>query len=360
MRVLALTSYPITAAATRFRLLQMVLPLQAEGIELDVRPFLDEHAFASLYRRSALIATGYSVMRGFARRLRDVVAARRSDVVLLQREAAIVGPPIIELLLARLVRRPLVLDLDDPTWISYDSPTFGRASRLVKWPGKTDKLIARASVITCGGSVLASHVEARGRPARIVPTVVDTNSFRPSVRAVSTSVRVGWVGSHSTYRYLQAIAPSLAKAAEVATFSMLVVGAPGDAILEIPGVDVEMRPWSLSREVEDFRSLDVGLYPLGNDEWAQGKSGFKAIQYLAVGIPFIASPVGAAAEVGVEGHTHFHATTHEDWAAALVRLCGDVELRRRMGDEGRRHALANFTVEQTAAKLAAALREAAG
>jgi glycosyltransferase involved in cell wall biosynthesis len=341
-------------------LLQMVEPLRADNIELDVRPFLDESAFASLYRKHALASTVVAIIRGLLGRLRDVVAARRSDVVLVQREAAIVGPPLIELLIQKVARRPIVLDLDDPTWISYDSPTFGPASRLAKWPSKTDALIDRAAVVTCGGPTIASHVEDRGRLARVIPTVVDTELFRPAERAQRAMPVVGWIGSHSTYPYLVEIVPSLEAAASRTQFALLVVGAPDGAELEVADVDVEMRPWSLAREVDDFRSIDIGLYPLGHDAWARGKSGFKAIQYLAVGIPFVATPVGAAAEIGSVNETHLEAMTPADWVEALVLLCSDPTRRERMGRAGRQHSLSHYTVGQMASKLAAALREAAG
>src|SRR5688572_3544975 len=131
LRVLALASYPERAAATRFRLCQMVRPLADHGIALDVSPFLDDEAFSGFYQRSSAGRSVLGVGRGVRRRVGDLRAAKGADVVLLQREAAILGPPVVEALLARR-GMPMVLDLDDPIWVSYDSPTFGRAARAVK------------------------------------------------------------------------------------------------------------------------------------------------------------------------------------------------------------------------------------
>lgn len=355
--MLALSSYPVEAAATRFRLHQMVKPLADHGIDLDVRPLLDSAAFSGLYQRVTAGQTAWRLGRAHLRRLRDAVASRGFDVVLLQREAALLGPPVLEALIRAVGRRPLVVDLDDPTWIAYDSPTFGRAGRLLKWPGKTDWLIDRAAVVTCGSRAIVQHAEERGATARLVPTVVDTDVFRPDDTAhVAEVPQVGWIGTHSTLPYLASIVPALSRAAAQASFRLLVVGG---ADFTVEGVDLEQRPWDLTREVSDFRSLDVGLYPLADDKWARGKSGFKAIQYLACGVPFVVSPVGATSEIGIPGTTHLEARSLEEWTDAVHRLVSDRALRASMGAAGRAHALERYTVGHAAAQLTEALRLAA-
>jgi len=360
MRVLALTSYPVEAAATRFRLQQMVEPLRGHGIEVEIRPLLSSAAFEGLYDRSSTARTAWRLARAHLRRLGDAVESRHADVVLLQREAAILGPPVVEAVIRAVGRRPLVLDLDDPTWISYDSPTFGRVGRLAKWPAKTDWLIDRAVVVTCGSQSIADHVVQRGAAARLIPTVVDTEVFRPrQAREPRRLPLVGWIGTHSTLPYLTSIAPALGRVAAERGFRLLSIGG-GNGLTAVDGVDVEDRPWSLRREVDDFRSLDVGLYPLADDEWARGKSAFKAIQYLACGVPFVVSPIGAASHIGVAGTTHLEAGTLDEWAEAVGRLVADPGLRATMGAAGRSYALEHYTVAKVAAALAAALHEAAG
>lgn len=364
MKVLGLASYPVEAAATRYRLQQFVAPLAERGIELEVRPLLDSRLFASLYRRAELPRTALGLGVAALRRFGDVWRARGADVLFVQREAMMFGPPLIERLAARLGGCPLVLDLDDATYVSYTSPTYGRMGSALKWFGKTDELIRRAAVVTCGNRTIAEYVERKGTRAVVIPTVVDTDVFTPAPeRETSTMSRgddvpvLGWVGTHSTYPYLESIFPVLQRLAAAHRFRLKVVGA-GRERVSLPGVEVENLEWKLEREVSDFQSFDVGLYPVVASEWAAGKSGFKAIQYMAVGAPFVATPVGASGEVGIEGETHFSATTGEEWHAALERLLVDENLRRRMGEAGRRHALAHYTVTEQADKLARVLREA--
>jgi glycosyltransferase involved in cell wall biosynthesis len=359
MKVLALASYPVEAAATRYRLTQFVAPLRERGIELDVRPFLNSRLFASLYRREQLPRTALGLAASAFRRFTDVGRARGAEVVLVQREAMMFGPPVVEWLTTRVGKRPMVLDLDDATYVSYTSPTYGRLASALKWFSKTDDLIRWAKIVTCGNRHIAEYVSGKGAEARVIPTVVDTELFRPAPfePAREGPPVLGWIGTHSTFQYLKAIFPALTELARSHRFRLKVVGA-GTREIDLPGVEVESLDWSLEREVADFQSFDVGLYPIVADEWSLGKSGFKAIQYMAVGIPFVVSPVGSCAEIGEAGRTHLAATSQEEWTAALGELLADKERRRQMGEAGRLHAVEHYTVPIQADKLAQALRDA--
>jgi glycosyltransferase involved in cell wall biosynthesis len=363
MKVLAFASYPVEAAATRHRLQQFVGPLADRGISLTIKPFLDSKGFKSLYQRRNLARTGLALMSAAALRLSDVYRARQADVILIQREAMIFGPPVIEWLSMRVGRCPMVLDLDDATYVPYTSPTYGKFGKALKWFSKTDDLIRWASVVTCGNRAIAEYAESRGAQTRIIPTVVDTDVFVPVTRPANGPTVLGWIGTHSTFPYLREIFPVLQELALRHRFRLKIVGAGSNAI-NIPGVDVENVEWKLEREVEDFQSFDVGLYPIDPSlyaqNWAAGKSGFKAIQYMAVGIPFVAAPVGAMAEIGESGVTHFSATSKDEWLRALERLLSDSQLRQTMGESGRRHVVEHYSLSDQADKLASALYEAMG
>jgi glycosyltransferase involved in cell wall biosynthesis len=358
MRVLVLTSYPNETAATRYRITQFIAPLAERGIELDVRPFLDSQLFRDLYRRERLLRKGLSFVRAALRRLSDVWRARSIDVLLVQREAMMFGPPLVEWILTRAARRPMVLDLDDATYVRYTSPTYGRLGSALKWFSKTDDLIRWSRVVTCGNRFIAEYVNGKGVPAVVIPTVVDTELFRPCDSTDASDVPViGWIGTHSTYQYLESILPVLARLAQNYRFRLKVVGA-GREDITVPGVQVDNLPWTLQREVEDFQSLDIGLYPIVADDWAVGKSGFKSIQYMAVGVPFVVTPVGAAGEIGESGVTHLSASSEDEWYEALARLISDASLRARLGAAGRAHAVAHYALGAQAEKLAQALHRA--
>ena len=361
MRVLGLSAYPVEAAATRFRLAQFVGPLAEAGIELEVSPFLTGPQFSNLYApgRTASQLTG--LLSSFLKRVGLIRHIRRYDLLFVQREAMLVGPAIFESLYRIFGRAPMILDLDDATYVRYISPSYGRLGSYLKFFGKTDKLIKASSVVICGNKYIAEYVRSLGTKTVVIPTVVDTNDFTPIPKANPIPV-IGWIGTHSTFPFLEWLFPVLEELAVKHRFVLKIVGA-GRTDISLKGVEVINLPWELGREVEDFRSLDIGLYPMtlsdsANEQWLLGKSGFKAIQYMAVGIPFVMSPIGIAGDMGVTGETHFNASSERDWYTQLEKLLSDSELRSRMGEAGRQHSLKNFTVERQAQLLANTFREA--
>jgi glycosyltransferase involved in cell wall biosynthesis len=343
LRVLALASYPIEGASSRFRIAQFIRPLRERGIDVTFSPFLDASLFAALYEPRKLLRQLPRLLLRTLIRARD--AFRPADVVFVQREAMLFGPPLVERL-AR--RRPMILDLDDATWIAYRSPVYGRFATLLKWPGKTDRLIQWARVVTCGNPNIAEYVRARGAEAVVIPTVVDTQVFRPRTTPPPKVPVVGWIGTHGTFPFLERLLPLIDR-----------LGLPFELTIIGSGLPIDTRPWQMDREADDFRSLDVGVYPLGDDAWSTAKSGFKAVQYMASGVPFVMSPVGVCATMGIAGETHLTAVTDDEWLAALRRLLSDAELRARMGRAGRAFAEQHYSLEKHADVLTSVIRGAA-
>ena len=148
------------------------------------------------------------------------------------------GPPLIEWMAARLFKRPMVLDLDDATYISYTSPTYGKLGQVLKWFSKTDDLIRWSSVVTCGNRAIADYAESKGAVTRIIPTVVDTDTFRPVHRMSQDILVLGWIGTHSTFPYLKTLFPILQELATTHSFKLKIIGAGEDSV-NIPGVEVE-------------------------------------------------------------------------------------------------------------------------
>ena len=338
MRVLGLATYPVEAAATRFRMIQFIEPLARQGIELSVYPFIDSRLHGSIYNRSHWPRTTVGLALASIRRVRELWRARKADVLFVQREAMMFGPPVMEWLVINLHHCPMVLDLDDATYVSYKSPTYGRLGSMLKWFSKTNDLIRWSRLVTCGNREIASYVQSKGRQAIVIPTVVDTTQFRPLAERRMTDVPViGWIGTHSTFPYVKSIFPALERLARDYRFRLRFVGT-GEDNISIPGVEVENLPWKLNREIADFQSLDIGIYPIVEDNWSVGKSCFKAVQYMAVGVPFVVSPVGACQDIAETNETHFVARTEDDWYTHLARLLNDESLRRRLGERGRTFA----------------------
>lgn len=346
VRVLALASYPVESASSRHRITQFIEPLARRGIDVTFSPFLDAALFADLYTPGRMLRHAPRLLLATLRRLGAIVRAARADVIFVQREATLFGPALIEWMAARVLRRPMILDLDDATWLPYRSPVYGRLAALLKGSGKTERLIRWSKVVTCGNPNIAADVRARGTEAVIVPSSVDMRVFHPrATNDVHDVPRIGWIGTHTTYPFLERLMPVFAQLAREHRFALTIIGS-GRA-------DVDTRPWNLDTEAEDFRSFDIGVYPLTDDAWNARKSALKAVQYMASGVPFVMSPVGVCATLGLRDETHFLATTDDEWLIALRRLLTDATLRKRMGEAGRKFAEEHHSLKHAADVLAA-------
>ena len=363
MKVLGICSYPVEAAATRFRMTQFVESLREYGVELTIRPFMDSRQFRDFYSDSGRVRKALTMLAPVARRISGIFGVRNYDLLFVQREALFFGPGIFEWIYQKLGGIPMILDLDDATYVPYVSPSYGRAGSFFKFFGKTDNLIKRSNLVVCGNRFIAEYVESKGTTAIVIPTVVDTELFAPIEKANEIPV-VGWIGTHSTFSFLESCFPVLEKLAETQLFKLRIIGA-GKKDIAVKGVEVENLEWNMDREIADFQSFDIGLYPVtlsssANEQWILGKSGFKAVQYLAVGVPFVMSPVGVCAEIGEVNVTHFNAASPEDWYNSLSRLISDAGLRQKMGTDGRKYSLDHYSLAVQASVLAEAMKSVYG
>jgi glycosyltransferase involved in cell wall biosynthesis len=356
MKVLALVPYPVgIAPSQRYRFEQWAPHLRTEGIELDFLPFVTPGLSRILYEPGRYLAKAWHVSHGLGRRLRDAWSARRYDLVLVQREASLVGPAWAERLARR--RRPaFVYDLDDAVYLPYNSPTHGSLAYL-KFPGKTASLCHMASAVMAGNSVLADYASRYNPRVEIVPSTIDLDVYRPHPGAPPGRMPViGWTGSHSSAQYLPMVFGALRRLRARREFKVLVIGVEG---LQVPGVETECRPWSAAREVADLWDMDVGIMPLPDEPWARGKCAMKAIQYMGVGIPAVASPVGANRDVITPGVTGFLPEGDDEWVDTLDQLLADRELRTGLGSAARRDAQARFSAQAKAPRVAALFRSVA-
>ncbi len=334
---------------------------------MEYRPFMGSRDFRRFYQPGRPLRKGLRLLGSLWRRLSDVRAANAYDVVFIHREAALFGPPFLERYLARRLHKPVVLDFDDPIFLPfyeiYGHSWRGKLMTLLKCPQKTAETLAMSRSAVVGNRVLEKFAREHNPHVTLIPTVVDTEVVRPAARgrrdnfSAQDPVVLGWVGSPPTYPYLQTLFPVLEEVAKRHPILLRVVGAGGTP--QIRGVAVDSRPWRLDGETEDLQSFDIGLYPIVEDQWSPGKSGFKAIQYMAVGIPSVCSPVGAVCDIVEDGVHGFWAAEPAAWQARLCQLIEDAQLRRQLGEAGRARAEEWFCLREQAPRLQSVLQQAA-
>ena len=295
-----------------------------------------------------------ALLRAYTRRVRDLLGARAFDLLWIEKEALAWLPLPLERALLR--NGPYVLDYDDATFHQYDMHRSAAVRRL--YGRKLDGLMAGAALVVAGNRYLAERATKAGaRQVETVPTVVDLQRYPSAPRAgPDEPARIAWIGSPSTARYLQAVAEPLRALASHTPFVLRVIG--GGAV-QLPGVRTEAVAWSEATEVQALQGAVAGIMPLHDSPWERGKCGYKLIQYMACGLPTVASDVGANQDIVVQGTTGFLARSTQDWLDSLDRLLQDPPLRQRMGDAGRSRVERHYCLQVTAPRLAQLLRRAA-
>ena len=344
MKVLFITPYPKEGPSSRYRVEQFVPYFESKGIRCRVRSFMSSRCYKIVYKKGRLWGKLSCLFLGTIKRIIDFSLALGSDVIFIHLEAYPFGPPIFEYALSILGKK-IIYDLDDAIYLKRS----GKLIELLKCSWKVKEIIKLSrSVITCN-DFLANYALKFNHNVSVVHTSVDTQIFTLTQRELNRQLTVGWIGSHSTLIYLQRLKNVLAALSKKYDFTLKVIGAQ-DETISMTGVKISNIDWSLNDEIRELQSFDIGLYPLPNDQWVLGKTGFKTIQYMSVGIPVVAQNVGANRMIIKDGENGFLADSDQQWIDKIEKLINDPQLRRRIGGAGRQ------TVEQKYSLMVSAPR----
>jgi len=355
MRILALVpAIYDTSPGQRYRIEQWEPLLRERGVEITYAPFECEELHRAVYQPGNLARKLALVSRAFARRRSLMKSVRDYDAVYVFREAALLGPAIFERQIHRL-GVPMVFDFDDAIFVSYRSPSNGYLSYL-KMAGKTAGICKLATHVTVGNRYLADYALRHNSQVTIVPTTIDTEEYTVlGVPARSDVPVIGWTGSYSTRQHLDTLRTVLQRLAKRQRFRLRVIGASS---YELEGVDVESINWRSETEVEDLRPVDVGIMPLPDDAWSKGKCGLKALQFMALGLPVVCSPVGVNTEIIQDGENGLLAAGEDDWVEKLSRLLNSVELRSQLGKAARATVVNKYSAAAQAPRFYQVLESA--
>jgi len=337
MRLLALVpSLYDKSPGQRYRLEQWEPLLRERGVDITYAPFECAELNDVVYKQGQIAKKLRLVVQALGRRAALLSKLTNYDVIYLHREAALLGPAVFE----RLIHRsgvPIVFDFDDAIFLSYKSPSNGYLSYL-KFAGKTKTNCRLAAHVMVGNPYLAEYARQFNQNVSIIPTTIDTDKYKPvNIENSSGPVVIGWTGSHSTVQHLDTLRSALAKLAQRESIRLRVIGTPN---YQIEGVEFETIMWRSETEVEDLSAVDIGIMPLPDDNWARGKCGAKALQFMAMGIPTVCSPVGVNTDIIQDNENGLIANSEDEWIEKLSLLIRSRELRARLGKAGRQ------TIEQ--------------
>lgn len=350
-RMLVLCPYPFgVAAGQRLKFEQYYDHWRSAGWEVEVAPFMDLRLWNVLYERGHVAAKIIGIAQGYLRRLRDLFRVPGYDLVYCHMYVTPVGTTLAERL-TRALARKLVYDVEDNVMAHVGRVTIDHPNpflRFVRATGKYRYLAEHADHVVTSSPALNERCEAINRraAATYISSSIDADRFQPAYRYSNEGiVTIGWTGTFSSRPYLDLLRDVLERLATERRFRLRVIG---NFDYELPGVDLDVIRWTEEREVRDLREIDIGLYPLPKDDWVSGKSGLKAIQYMMMALPCVATNVGTTPLIINDGENGLLATTEQDWLRALKRLLDEPLLRRRLGEAARRDAVAKYSTRAVA------------
>ena len=343
-KILVICPYPENVAPSqRLKFEQYYPHFRKAGYQVDTSPFISKKFFSIIYKKDFFLRKALYTIQGYLRRIGDLFRLHRYDIVYLHLWATPFGPPFFEWIMRKLAKH-IVYDIDDLVYLKNVESKAHPLVTFIKGRKKPLYLMKTADyVITCT-PYLDEFVRHYNTNTIDISSTVDTDERYKIVNNYSATIpTLGWSGSHSTSKYFYLLEDVLKELAKKCQFKILVIG---DERVHIDGLEIEALAWKEESEIDDLQRIDIGLYPLPNEEWVMGKSGLKAIQYMALGIPTVATAIGANFRVMENSVSGFLVSSKEEWIEALSKLIEQPQLRKSIGEAARKRVEEKFSIRQ--------------
>ena len=345
MRILALTRYERLGSSSRVRFYQYFPYLEEQGIAIVSAPFFSDEYVKSLYAGQS-ISNGY-ILRAYFKRLITLAKSASFDLLWVEKELIPWMPAWFEHLL-HLFKIPYVVDFDDAVYHRYDL----HSSHLVRvlLGQKIDRVMRNAVFVIAGNEYLAGRArQARATRVEYLPSVVDVARYVQKQDISPSPLKIGWIGSPVTASYLDIVREAINALAHEVPVQLVLIGSGKSN--PFPNLPTELLSWNEEVELAIGLRFDLGIMPLVDGPFERGKCGYKLVQYMAGGLPVIASPVGVNSQMVLPGENGYLASSAQEWLGALRQLAGKPELRRKMGQAGRQRAEQMYNLRVTAPRL---------
>ena len=290
------------------------------------------------------------MLRSFARRFGLLFKLRNFDFIFIHREASMVGPPVFEFIIAKILKKKYIYDFDDAIWLPNYSQSNAKFHKLKAY-GKVKYIIRWADRVCVGNEFLKSYALDFNTNVQVIPTTVDTiNVHNKMTDHASDELIIGWTGTHTTMDYLPSLIPVLQRLEKEFKFKFRIISNhPPQFKLD----SLEFVKWNKETEIEDLSKINIGVMPMEDSAWTKGKCGFKGLQYMALQIPSVMSNVGVNIEIIDHGKNGFLCESADDWYATLYELMSKHELRKSIGVAGQETVKNNYSVEANTSKYIA-------
>ncbi len=328
-KILFVCPYPQNVAPSqRLKFEQYYSYLREAGYQIETSAFIDENFWKIIYKKGNYLKKAWHTLRGYTRRTMILRRLGEYDLVYIHLWVTPFGPAFFERLY-RWAAKKIIYDIDDLVYLGNVKNRAHPFVSFIKGTKKPFYLMKHADhVITCT-PYLDDFVRRYNSNTTDISSTINTDVYIPKTDyAVRNKFTIGWSGSHSTSKYLHLLDDVLLELRQETDFKLLVMG---DTSFSLPGIDVEVLPWKEEYEVSTISRFDVGLYPLPNEEWVLGKSGLKALQYMALGVPTVATGMGTIFRIIKDGENGFLVKSKEEWKTQMLKLRDSQELRKKIG-----------------------------
>lgn len=330
------------APSQRFRFEQYLLFLEEHDFEIHYHAFHTQKSWNRLYQKGKFAQKFIDLNYNFLRRWILLFRLIGAKHIFMHREMAHVGPPVFEWILVKIMRKKYIYDFDDAIWIPNYSSVNARFQKL-KCYWKVRYLVRWADQISAGNDFLAHYAKQFNQNVTVIPTTIDTeNQHSRLVNQEQEPLVIGWTGTHSTMHYLDFIIPILRKLEQEFDFTFKVISnrKPDYQLKSLLYQD-----WKEETEIADLAEIQIGVMPLVLDAWSEGKCGFKALQYMSLGMASIVSPVGVNTKIIQHNENGLIADSAEEWEMSLRKLLQDETLRKELGKNARKTIQASWSIE---------------
>lgn len=344
-RILFLSPYPLDSAPSQRLKYEQYYPyIEQAGFQIETSSFISKPFWKIIYQKGNALSKAFYTIGGYACRIFDLFRLRNYDVVYVHLWVTPIGLPIMERMVAFLSRK-LIYDIDDLVYLN-DHRKHNKIMNLIRGRNKPIFLMKRANHVICCTPRLEEFVRKYNQQVTDISSTIDTNEYIPLYSSKRMdSLIIGWSGSHSTSRYLHLLDEVFIELAKKIDFTLKVIGDPE---FNIPGVKVHAIPWSAVNEVKELQEFDIGVYPLPLDEeWVYGKSGLKALQYMALGIPTIATAIGANFRIIDDGVNGFLVHDQREWLERINQLLQDRSMYDAISYKAREAVVNNYSIKST-------------
>lgn len=325
-------------ASVRYRVYAVAEYMQKNGIETEIFPYL-------MPGTSSKIKRGLSHGVNFYKKLSQVLGTEERDIFFIHRGITPHGGPFLELLVKKLLKRKIIFDFDDTIFIPL------KKSKVLTEPFRTDAIIKNSDMVLAGNHYLKDYAAQYNKNNFLIPTSINTKQYKPVKRKENERPIIGWIGSPTNLQYLKLLVSPVDKLSKKYDFEVRIIGANGHED-EVPRFkNLTLIPWKLDTDWQEVSRFDIGLMPLFDTGWGKGKCGFKALQCMTLGIPVVVSATGENNYIIQDGVNGFLCRDDDDWVQKIGQLIEEKNLRKKLGDCGRRTVEDKYDLEKNTKEI---------